>query len=96
MKITAVRVSKLVSGPGYNNTSVAAEAIVEKGDNPETVHSELCQWVDKQLGLQKDVRELNELRDELRTEVMHLERRRDSLREKIKRIDSDLQDEIPF
>lgn len=46
MKITKITYSKLISWPGYNNETHGAEAIVEDGDKPDDVRTELIYFVD--------------------------------------------------
>lgn len=96
LKITAIRVSKLVSGPGYNNISVAAEATLEHGDQEEAleVHDKLSNWVDEQLRISGQMQEYRAGRDRLLEEIRTLERKRDSLKREIKQAPDD--DGIPF
>lgn len=49
MKIVAVRYRKLVSGPGFSNQAVEAEANLEEGETPEDALFNLSAWVQVQL-----------------------------------------------
>jgi hypothetical protein len=74
MKITHVRVSELISGPGYNNRSVALEAALEDGDDYAQVALDLRA---KCLSTINGSRELDRLfveRDELLEDIRRLER----------------------
>lgn len=83
MRITAVRVRKLVSGPGYNHHAIEAEAAVGPDDDPGHVYEKLAGWVDGQLRGLQEIDDLSERRDSLRYEVKRLEDRRDALRKNI-------------
>lgn len=49
MKITYVRVGKLVSGPGFSNRSIEVEASVDEGESAISVRQELELWCEAQL-----------------------------------------------
>jgi hypothetical protein len=82
MKITQVSFRKLVTGPGYNNRSVGAEAAVEEGETAEDAMLKLTAWVNGQLGeqtpdlstLREDVSQLYRVRDQLRAAITGAER----------------------
>ncbi len=75
MKIVAVRYRKLVSGPGFENKAIEAEAVLEDGEAPEDALLGLTQWVHSQISGEScmDVATL-------RSEVNSLFRQRDQLR----------------
>lgn len=83
MRIISVRVRKLVSGPGYNNTAVEAEAVVVGDESPEEVHENLTAWVEGRIRGEREAAEIRASRSELYREVGELERRRDNLRGEI-------------
>lgn len=93
MKITTVRYRKLVTGSGYNNQAVEAEAEVGKGEKPEDVLLELALWVRGQLGetpvgldftqLRFEVEQLYRTRDQLRQAVVRAETEQKTIREQI-------------
>lgn len=74
MKITHVRVSVLISGPGYNNSSCALEAELEDGDDYAAVADELRGRCKSQIKAQQEVERLWERVDEARQTVSDLER----------------------
>lgn len=74
MIITSVKVHKLVSGPGYNNNSVGAEAVVLEGDDPVAIHDELVGWVDARLANLKAAEDLRAQLSNLHWEVERLQR----------------------
>jgi hypothetical protein len=45
MRITTVEYRKLISGPGYNNTTIGAVATVEADETPEEALHRLATWV---------------------------------------------------
>lgn len=45
MRITTVEYRKLISGPGYNNTTIGAVAMVEEDETPEEALHRLANWV---------------------------------------------------
>lgn len=83
LKITAVRVRKLMSGPGYNHHAVEAEARVDDGDDAAEVRERLTAWVDGELRGHREIEELSAHRDMLRSDVVRLEDQRDALRKDI-------------
>lgn len=48
MKIQTVTYSRLVSGPGYSNTTIGATAILETQDTPESALAQIEAWVGEQ------------------------------------------------
>lgn len=86
MKITTVRYRKLITGSGYNNQAVEAEAIVGEGENAADVLLELSSWVKNQLGETP----VGLSAQELRYEVDQLYRTRDQLRVAIARDELEL------
>ena len=48
MKITTVEYRRLVTGPGYNNTTVGATATVDANETPEDALNHLMAWVYRQ------------------------------------------------
>lgn len=48
MEIQSVTYSRLVSGPGYSNTTIGATAILESSDTAETALEQLEAWVGEQ------------------------------------------------
>lgn len=83
MQIKAVRVRKLLSGPGYNHHAVEAEAVVGDDEDAAAVREQLTAWVDAELRGHREIDELREHRDSLRSEVRDLENLRDSLRHQV-------------
>lgn len=93
MKITMVRYRKLVTGSGYNNQSVEAEAAVSDGENAADVLLELSSWVKNQLGetpvglsaqeLRYEVDQLYLTREQLRGAVSRAETEYKALREEV-------------
>jgi hypothetical protein len=75
VQITTVRYRKLVSGPGYENKAVEAEAIVEHGETPEDALLQLSDWVHCQLNGESTLDRLT-----LRCEIGSLHRERQQLR----------------
>lgn len=55
MKITAIRIGKLVSGPGFNNRRFEAEAQIDDNETPEEVRERLEAFVDDHLRVRGDV-----------------------------------------
>jgi hypothetical protein len=80
-----IRVHKLMSGPGYNNHAIAAEAEVPEGADPVVVREELTAWVDAQLRGAREVDDLREVLQAYREQVRSLERTRDGLRADVDR-----------
>lgn len=50
MKIQTVTFSRLVSGPGYSNTTIGATAILETQDTPEAALAQVERWVNDEFG----------------------------------------------
>lgn len=77
-RIVQVEYRELVTGPGYNNTTIGAFAVVKEGELPERTLSELEGWVQFQFGARQKLREdTNKLASEgyrLREEKRKLER----------------------
>ena len=63
MRITAIRIGKLESGPGFNNRRFEAEATVDDGEEPEVVSERLEAFVDQNL---RQSRRLADLRESVR------------------------------
>lgn len=83
MRFTAIRVRKLVSGPGYNNHAIEAEIAPEPWEDPDAARERLSQWIEGQLG---KLRERDVLVDDvtaLRREVVSLEQRRNAAQNEI-------------
>lgn len=80
MKITAIRIRRLVSGPGYNHHAVEAEAEVLDHQDPDLVHEALSSWIDRQLAIHRETDGLQERRDSLREEVHRLQQSTESQR----------------
>ncbi len=80
MKITSVRVHRLMSGPGFNNRALAAEALVEEDESPEQVRERLSAWVDGQLADGQALDCLRQGRNALDEECDSLRRERDRIR----------------
>lgn len=78
MKITAVRIRRLISGPGYENHAIEVEAAVGDED-PEVVRKNLSNWADDQLMAMKGSRELARRGDLLATDIARLERQKEGL-----------------
>lgn len=85
MKITTIRFRKLVSGPGFENKAVEAEATVDIGETPEDAMLLLSQWVHSQLSgtpcldlaeLRQEVNFLHNQRQQLRGAVSTAEAER--------------------
>lgn len=85
MKITNIRVRKLVSGPGYNHHAAEVEARLEDGDEPNDVHEQLSGFVDAKIRNAAEIDTLRDLRDHLRSEVKDLEVARDRLKREVER-----------
>lgn len=79
MRITAIRVGKLVSGPGFNNTRVELEAAIDSADDEDTTVGELSALCDQHVRRIQGIREMTRTTIELQEEVHRLERERDSL-----------------
>lgn len=54
MKFQTVTFSRLVSGPGYTNTTIGATAILESSDSPESALAQLEAWVSDQFGRRQE------------------------------------------
>lgn len=82
MRITAIRVGKLISGPGFANTRVELEAAVDSADDEETTVEMLSAACDRHLARLRgveaaprvvaDIEELERQRAKLRDEVQEL------------------------
>lgn len=84
MKITSVRVRKLVSTRhGYGHHAVELEAEVEPGELFETVAAKLSAEVDCQIRLAEKRSNLRASIDELMEEVSWYERQRDRLKAEV-------------
>jgi cell division septum initiation protein DivIVA len=83
MKLTHVRIGKLVSGPGYNNQTCAIEAQLDEGDVFDVVCDELRREIDGQIRQGEERSRLRQTLDELRADVRYLEDKRDSLNREI-------------
>jgi hypothetical protein len=84
MRITAIRIRKLVSrATGYGHDAAEIEAALEDGDDPDTVATELRQRVDTEIRHSQERSLLDGILDELRYEVVRLERQRDGLHREI-------------
>lgn len=83
MKITSVGVRKLVTMEGYNNHAVEAQAIVEDGEDAETVLENLTVWVDDRISYERSQRKLFGRGEYLAIRVAGLERREKELLAKI-------------
>lgn len=57
MKITQITYSRLVSGPGYSNTTIGATANLEPEDSPEYALQQLENWVDKEFNEREQARQ---------------------------------------
>lgn len=80
MKITAIRIRKLVSrATGYGHDAAEIEAAVEDGDDPAAVAEELHRLVDTQIRQGADADRLRYTLDDLRSEVVRLERQKSGL-----------------
>lgn len=92
MKITHVRVRKLVSGPGFSNRAVEVEAAVGDGENPSTVRRELDLWCEAELSgktldsLRAEVDELSWTIDKQRRSKTALEVETEHLRADVARL----------
>lgn len=84
MKITSVKVHRLVSGPGYNNQAVSAEAEIEDGEDPVSAHDALVGWVDARLKTITEADNLSQRTADLSYQIKNLERTAESLKEQIK------------
>lgn len=99
MKITSVRYRKLITGPNYSNEMVEAECAVQEGDTPEDTLQSVKSWVLMQLQNWETDRKMYATRNELTTEIYHLERTRNRLKADIAEMNApakDKLDEIPF
>lgn len=85
MKITSVRVHRLVSGPGFSNHAIDAEAAVGEDEDPAAALEQLTAWVEGQLAARTEIDHLYSCRDSLRYEVRSLESERDGLRKSVAR-----------
>ena len=85
MKITAIRVRKLVSGPGFNHHAIEAEAAVTDSETPDEAREALTAWIESGLRCEQEITDLRRHLDSLRHEVAQAERRVAGLREDIER-----------
>ena len=84
MKITAIRIRKLVSrATGYGHDAAEIEAAVEDGEDPAAVAEELHRLVDTQIRQGADADRLRYTLDDLRSEVVRLERQKLALAQDI-------------
>lgn len=96
LKITAIRVSKLVTTTGYNNHKIEAEAVVEEGQDPYHIHDLLTDWVDDRLRIAERDRRLHSDYHHLMESVSSLEKQRDSLRKEVRELEAEKTDDLPF
>ena len=84
MKITAIRIRKLVSRErGYGHDAAEIEAAVEDGDNPEDVAATLHNMVDAQIRAGSREAHLRETMEQLYENIHGLERRRDIVNQEL-------------
>lgn len=83
MRITAIRVRKLISGPNFSNLAVEAEIAPEPWEDADAARERLSAWVDAQLGKMRERDVLVEDVTALRREVVSLEQRRQGMKEDI-------------
>jgi hypothetical protein len=108
MKITKVSYRRLVSDGKFNNESHGGEAIVDDGQNPDTVHAQLVYWVDDIIKtrfhdrdsgwrIATDVQALGIEKDNLERQCAGLKIKIDKMVEFLRSHGVDLRDdEIPF
>lgn len=108
MIITSVRYRKLITGEGYSNQAVEAEAAVLDGDVPEDILLELSSWVKAQLDgsspvlldpetLRAEVGFLWRQRDQIKREISTAEAEKQKLLADIARLSpSNPDDDLPF
>jgi hypothetical protein len=83
VKITHVRVSVLISGPGYNNSSCTLEAELDDGDDYAAIADDLRARCKSQIDGQQEVDRLWERVGEARDTIADLERARDRMKAEI-------------
>jgi hypothetical protein len=87
MKITAIRIRKLVSRPtGYGHDAAEIEAQVEEGENYEDVAARLHLLVEAEVRRGREIGSLAGTLDMLREDVVRLERTRTGIEGDIERI----------
>lgn len=87
MKITAIRIRKLVSRPtGYGHDAAEIEAQVEDGDDVESVAASLHSHCEAEIRRGREFADLRRTLDDLRSDVMRLQRQRDGIEDDLKRI----------
>lgn len=92
MKITHIRIRKLVSRPvGYGHDAAEIEAALEEGDDPADVAARLHGQVEAEIRHGEERGRLFETLDELRDQVALAERRRDRLKGEIAEANAELE-----
>jgi len=83
MRIIAVRIGKLVTGPGYNNTRAEVEVSVDEGENPDAAADLARITVDREIRQTKEIDKLYTTLNGLREDVADAERELERLTRKI-------------
>lgn len=85
MKITAIRIRKLVSrNVGYGHDAAEIEARLDEDDNPDVVAAELHRRVDTEIRQGAERQRLGETVTELYETVARLEREKERMEKQIK------------
>lgn len=81
MKVTAIRIRKLVSRPtGFGHDAAEIEAEVEPGEDPAEVAKRLHQMVDTEIRQGGEISTIYRTLDEVRNDATYWTARRDSMR----------------
>lgn len=88
MRITAIRVGKLVSGPGFANTRVELEAAVDSADDEETTVEMLSAACDRHLQRMRGEADLALRTTSLQDQLIDLTERRNRLKAEVEGYDA--------
>jgi hypothetical protein len=89
MRITQVEYRELRTGPGYNNRTIGAVALVEGEEQPAAALNRLQEWVGDMLGREQG-------REELAASVRRLEGRREVLEGDLARLQRRYEEAVAF
>lgn len=100
MRISAIRLTRLETGAGYNNRSAAVEVTIDEHEDVEEALNLARNRITAELNRGKEIDRLAETLEALQISVHALERTRDSLRREIAELrggkPKTLDDEIEF
>lgn len=86
MRVTAIRIRKLVSRPtGFGHDAAEIEAEVEPGDDPEKVAEALHEMVAGEIRRSTEANSLRVTLDQVRNDVVYYQGRRDGLKADVER-----------